>query len=236
MKSIFTTIITLLFVMAINPQAVLSQTQNEANISSSDMRNMLDSNQIPLHRATNTEGSPYMFEEFYEGVVKLKNGHTTRPLQIRYNSHTQSIDFMSGNLAFNVDGEEIESFRFTKDGKEHYFKKGVDARGISEDDFIEVAIEGEATFVIRHYTNFFEDAATYGQATQEDRYVTNMVFYLKVGDDGFNRIRRPNQRRVLRNFDRFENELEQYASQNNLDFSEREDMARLVGYYNSLVE
>ncbi|MFO7800118.1 hypothetical protein [Rhodohalobacter sp.] len=236
MKLTFTSIITLLLLLVLNPENVLSQVQNEAEISSSEMRNMLDSNQIPLHRATNTEGSPYLFDDFYEGIVSLENGYTTRPLQIRYNTHTQSIDFVSGNLAFNVSGEQIESFEFTVNGKEHQFKKGFDLRGISEDDFVEVVSEGEATFVVRHNTNFFEDAASYGQATQQDRYVTDEVFYLKVDNDDFNRIRRPNQRRVLKNFDRFENELEQFAEQQNLDFANRLDIARLVDYYNSLAE
>jgi hypothetical protein len=236
MKIAITTFTTLLFATLMLTTPVYSQVQNEADISSSEMRNMLDSNQIPVHRATNTEGSPYLFEDFYEGIVSLENGYTTRPLQIRYNTHTQSIDFMSGNLAFNVTGEQIESFKFTMDGKEHHFKKGFDLRGISEDDFVEVVSEGEATFIVRHYTNFFEDAASYGQATQQDRYVTDEVFYLKVGNDDFNRIRRPNQRRVMRNFDRFEDELEQFADQQNVDFANRLDVARLVDYYNSLVD
>lgn len=236
MKSLLSILSIILLVTFINAEKGFSQVVNEANISSNEMRNLLNSNQIPIHRATNTEGSPYYMEDFHEGVVHLKNGFSTRPLQIRYNTHTQSIDFMSGNLAFNVEGDQIDSFTFSDGDNEYKFAKGYSAQGISEDDFVEVAADGEATFIIRHYTNFFKDAATYGQATQEDRYVTSEVFYLKVGDDDFNRIRRPNQRRILRNFDRFEKELEQFTDQNNLDLSVREDVTRLVEYYNSLVE
>ncbi len=236
MKITFTSIIALTLLLAFNPDNALSQVQNEAEISPTQMRNLLDANQVPLHRATNVEGSPFLLEEFFEGVVKLKNGHTTRPMQIRYNTHTQSVDFMSGNLAFNVTGDQIVSFTFSDGSHNYKFEKGYDARGISEDDFVEIAVQGEATFIVRHSTNFFEDAASYGQATQEDRYVTSEVFYLKVGDDDLNRIRRPNERRVLRNFDRFDNELEQFVDQNNLDLSVREDVVRLVRYYNSLVE
>ena len=74
MRIIIKSIIAILLLLVFNPQNVLSQVQDEANISSSEMRNLLNSNQIPLHRATNVEGSPYMFDEFYEGVVKLTNG------------------------------------------------------------------------------------------------------------------------------------------------------------------
>lgn len=236
MKTLISTLFILLLFTIVHVEQAISQVQNEANISSSEMRSMLNSNQIPLHRATNTEGSPYYFEDFFEGVVHLKNGFSTRPLQIRYNTHTQSVDFMSGNLAFNVEGDNIDSFTFSDGENEYKFSKGYEARGISEDDFVEVAAEGEATFIVRHYTNFFEDASTYGQATQEDRYVTSAVFYLKVDDDDFNRIRRPNERRIMRNFDRFEDELETFANQHSLDFSDVRDVARLVKYYNSLAE
>jgi len=236
MKFTFTSIIALLLLFILNPENVFSQVQNEANISSSDMRNMLDSNQIPLHRATNVEGSPYMFDEFYEGVVELTNGHTTQPLQIRYNTHEQSIDFMSGNLAFNVEGENIESFHFTANGKEYTFIKGYDASRLSEDDFVEVVVDGEVKFLARHHTSFFEDSASYGSATKNNIYRSDVTYYVKVGDKSPERLRSLNKRRVMNNIDRFEDELEQYADQNNIDFSDKEDVARLIRYCNTLGE
>jgi len=236
MKFTFTSIIALLLLFILNPENVFSQVQNEANISSSDMRNMLDSNQIPLHRATNVEGSPYMFDEFYEGVVELTNGQTTEPLQIRYNTHEQSIDFMSGNLAFNVEGENIESFHFTANGKEYKFIKGYDASRLSEDDFVEVVVDGEVKFLARHHTAFFEDSASYGSATKNNIYRSDVTYYVKVGDKSPERLRSLNKRRVMNNIDRFEDELEQYADQNNIDFSDKEDVARLIRYCNTLGE
>lgn len=238
MKSTFTSFIALftLLLLFISPESALSQVQDEANISSSEMRNLLNSNQIPLHRATNVEGSPYMFDEFYEGVVALNNGHTTQPLQIRYNTHTQSVDFMSGNLAFNVEGENIESFHFTANGREYKFMKGYDASRLSEEDFVEVVVDGEVKFLARHHTAFFEDAASYGSATKNNIYRSDVTYYMKVGDKSPERLRSLNKRRVMNNLERFEDELEQYADQNNIDFSEKEDVAKLVRYCNSLVE
>ena len=238
MKSTFTSIIALLFLLllGVNPENALSQVQDEANISSSEMRNLLDSNQIPLHRATNVEGSPYMFDEFYEGEVALKNGHTTEPLQIRYNTQTQSIDFMSGNLAFNVEGDQIESFYFTANGREYKFIKGYDASRLSEDDFVEVVVDGEVKFLARHHTAFFEDTASYGSATKNNVYRSDVTYYIKVGDESPERLRSLKKRRVMNNLERFEDELKQYVDQNNIDFSEKEDVAKLVRYCNSLVE
>lgn len=211
-----------------------AQVQNEAEISPTEMRDMLNAGRIPVHQAVNVEGSPYLFEDFYEGVVFLKNGRTTRSVHIRYNTHTQSIDFMSANQSFNVGLDNIESFSITIEGKQHTFTNGFDASGISEEDFLEIVVDGNATFAVRHNTNFMENTASYGTATQQDKYITSETFYIRVGEDDFNRIRRPNNRRILRNFPDFGDELDDFVDENDLDLSEKEDIAQLTAYYNTL--
>ena len=216
------------------PNILTAQVVNEAEISPTEMQSMLDANKIPTHRAINIEGSPYFVEDFYEGSVYLGNGRVTRSVPIRYNTHEHSIDFMSANEVFSVGMENISSFEFSMDGETYTFSKGFEAGGISNDDFVEVAEEGAAAFIIRHNTTLFEDAASYGVATQENRYITSETFYIRVGDGDFNRIRRPNKRRVIRSFPDHRDELESYADQQRLDFSDKKDIARLTAYYNSI--
>lgn len=233
----FTFLFSLIFVGFLQvPSELHAQTQNAANISSAEMRSMLNSDRVPVHRATNTEGSPYLFEEFYEGTVYLKNGHTTKPLSIRYNTHEQSIDFLSNGVAFNVDGDEIDSFEFRIGEDQFVFRKGYEGSRLGEDDFVQVLTEGEVTFLARHTTNFFEDAASYGTATQQDRYRPAVTYYIKTGDENPNRLRNLNKRRVMRNIDRFEEEVEAYGEEHDIDFSEAQDVAMLLEYYNSLLE
>lgn len=213
-----------------------AQVVNEAEISPSEMQSMLDADKIPTHRAISIEGSPYFVEDFYEGSVHLVNERVTRGVPIRYNTHEHSIDFMSANEVFSVGMDNIRSFEFLVNGETFKFSKGFEASGITEEDIVEVAAEGEAVFIIRHNTTLFEDTATYGVATQQNRYLTSETFYIKVGDDDFNRIRRPNKRRVIRSFPDFRDELEDFADQNNLDFASKAGIARITDYYNSLTD
>lgn len=224
----------LLVIILLVPFYTYAQVINEAEISPDEMQSMLDANKIPTHRAINIEGSPYFTEDFYEGSVYLTNGRLTRSVPIRYNTHEQSIDFMSANEIFSVGMENIRSFEFSADGEIFKFSKGFEASGITKDDFVEVVEEGEAVFIIRHHTSLFEDSASYGVATQQNRYVSNETFYIRAGDGDLTRIRRPNKRRVLRSFPDYRGELENYAEENNLDLSGKSGIARLTAYYNTL--
>ncbi|HLR90264.1 MAG TPA: hypothetical protein VK040_04860 [Balneolaceae bacterium] len=218
------------------PVTLLAQVENEAEISPNEMRSLLQANKIPTHRAVNTIGSPFLNEEFHEGSVFLENGRVTRNVPIRYNTHEQRIDFLHGNEIFSVGLEKLNSFEFHMEGKRYRFSRGFEASGLTADDFVEVAADGAATFLVRHHTSLFQDSATYGVATQEDKYVSSEIFYIKAGEEGFNRIRRPNRRRVIRNFPDHREELEQYGENNRLDYSSRTDVARLTAWYNTLVQ
>src|SRR5690625_82384 len=220
----------------LTPFTLFAQIENEADISPTEMRSLLQADKIPTHRAVNTIGSPYLNEEFHEGSLFLENGRVTRNVPIRYNTHEQRIDFLHGNEIFSVGLEGINSFEIQIEGKRHHFSRGFEASGLSADDFVEVAADGAATFIIRHHTSLFQDSATYGVATQEDKYITSETFYIKAGEGKFNRIRRPNRRRVIRNFPDHREELEQYGENNRLDYSSRTDVARLTAWYNTLVQ
>src|SRR5690625_4411915 len=107
------------------PVTLLAQVENEAEISPSEMRSLLQANKIPTHRAVNTIGSPFLNEEFHEGSVFLENGRVTRNVPIRYNTHEQRIDFLHGNEIFSVGLEGINSFEIQIEGKRHHFSREI---------------------------------------------------------------------------------------------------------------
>ncbi len=218
------------------PTTLFAQTQNEAEISSSEMHNMLNSDQIPIHRATNTEGSPYLNEEFHDGTLYLKNGHTTKPTPIRYNTHVQGVEYISNGTAYRVDGALIRSFEYTIDEEQYVFSSGYEARQLEKDEFVQVLVDDEVTFLVRHYTNFFQDAPSYGTATQQDRYRSGETYYFNTGEDGLNRIRSLSKRRVMRNINHFEGRVKEFIEDKHTDFSDLDDLEKLFRYYNTLLK
>src|SRR5690625_1504438 len=49
----------------LTPFTLFAQIENEADISPTEMRSLLQADKIPTHRAVNTIGSPYLNEEFH---------------------------------------------------------------------------------------------------------------------------------------------------------------------------
>lgn len=214
----------------------VAEAQETREITPEEMRSLANANRIPTRRSVNTTGSPFLYDDFHEGTITLKSGHITDSLPVRFNSHEQSIEFMDGSTAYTLDSDAVEAFEFELGDKTYTFRKGYDARRLSEEDFVEVAVDGHVQFLIRHTTSFQQNTATYGQATQEDRYTSGESYYIRVGDDDPNRIRSLRERRVMRNIDRFEDEVEAYADRHNIDFSNPEDVTHLLKYYNSLFQ
>jgi hypothetical protein len=215
-------------------QPIYAQDSN-SSISPTELREITTANRIPVHRSVNIQGSPFLFDDFYEGKVSLKNGHISQSLPIRYNSHEQNIEFMDNNSAYILDGEEIEWFELNIGDDSYKFRKGFDASRLTPDDFVQVLAEGELTFLVRHSTSFQQNVASYGTATRQDRYLSTESYFIKAGKDSPDRIRSLRERRVMRYIDRYNEEVETFAKQHNIDFSDAADVAKLIKYYNSLV-
>jgi hypothetical protein len=197
---------------------------------------MTATNRVPIRRAVNTEGTPFLNEEFSEGNIVLINGRQAQSIPLRYNSHEQNVEFEVDGNAYILDGDEIESFELSADGKTYTFKKGFEARRLSKDDFVQVLADGQITFFAHHNTSFQQGVASYGTATRQDRYVSNSTYFIAAGDDSPDRLRNLRERTIMRYINNFEDRVSRYARENRIDFSNPDDIANLLEYYNSLYE
>lgn len=134
-----------------------------------------------------------------------------------------------------MDPDHIKEFELFIDNKQYKFEKGYDARRLSEDDFVRIIIDDEIKFMAKHSTSFQEGVATYGSATQQDEYISDVTYYIQIGDGDIERIRSLNERRVMRQIDRFNDRVEEFANSNNIDFSDPNDVEELFQYFNNLL-
>jgi hypothetical protein len=230
-------IFSLLFIISTgaSPQ-LLAQSQGNLEITPLELQNMVETRSLTTQRAINIEGSPYLYTDFYTGQISLKNGHTTQPMPIRYNSHEQTIEFRYNNNLFTLTGDGVQSFEFKVDDRVYTFRQGYESRRLSEDDFVQVLAEGKITLLVRHHTSFFRDAISHGNATRQDYYDSSQTYFIKVGDSDPERLRNLRERRVMGYIDQHKDRVESFAKSNNIDFTDSADVAKLLNYYNSLFE
>lgn len=204
------------------------------DITSEQLRDMARTTSVPDHRTVDTRGTPFFNEEFTNGSITFENGQTTNVMPLRYNAYENNLQFMSGSNIYAVENNTVRSFELYATDSVIRFEKGYDARRLSPEDFVAVMADGEAKFMVKHTVNYREDISGYGQATQVEEYSPSREYYVKFGDGDVDRIRSLNERRVMRTFPSHEDELEQFASQNNIQFDNIMDVSRLFKHYNTL--
>jgi len=237
MRLLASLIFSLVFIISIgtSPQ-LFAQAQGAMQITPLELQNMVETRSLTTQRAVNVEGSPYLFNDFYVGQISLKNGHITQPMPIRYNSHEQAIEFRYNNNLFTLTGDGVQSFEFKVDDKLYLFRQGYESQRLSEDDFVQVLSEGKITLLVRHFTSFFKDATSYGNATRQDYYDSSETYFIKVGNNDPERLRNLRERRVMGYIDLHKDKVESFAKSNNIDFTDSANVAKLLNYYNSLFD
>lgn len=230
--SLYTVIVSIFLLTS----TAIAQEGNSTELSAEEMRSLMSSDRIPILSATETTGSPYLFENFNEGSIELVNGRTTNILPVRFNAYEQKLEFQEGDFAFVMDSNVISEFEMYVENSIYKFKKGFSARRLSENEFVRLIIDDKVKFIAKHAVSFHQGVASYGTATQKDEYIPNVTYYIKVGEKGINRIRSLSERRIMRNIDNHKSNIERFAVTNNINFSDAKDVEKLLLYYNTLLK
>ena len=211
-----------------------AQSQSSVNeISRDELRGLLERNVVPTSRAVETVGSPYLFGEFRSGVLTLFNGRETEPLMMNFNAYENRVEYQDERVVIAVPGERIRDFTFIHQGEPMLFRKGFSARGLHDEEFVQVLTEGKVTFLMKHDVSFQENVAAYGTATQRDEYISNERFYVHQNGET-ERVRRLTERNVKRLASSFESELNTYVNERGLDLSTPGGAAAFLNHYNQL--
>jgi len=234
MKKRIQNIISVLVLILFGYSSVSGQT-HEVEISTDELRDISVTERIPVKQQTEVRGSPYLFDQLQTGIVTLKDGRVTEEIPLRYNIYEKRIEYDYRNSVLVIQDENIEEFLIKTPAGSHRFVKGYDSSRLGPEDFVHLIVDGKVQFLAKYSINFHENLPSYGQATQIDEYVENVTYYVKDESGDVNRLRSLNERRVLRNVMSHSEELRNFASQNNIDFSNPEDLIGFFNHYNSLL-
>jgi len=221
----------LLLVFMVVPPSLFAQTSNE--ISTNELRDLGEGKRVPAFQAIETEGTPYLLDEFQKGSVLLRNGRTTETLTMNFNIHQNRVEYLDGDIVYAVNSDMIRGFTINDTDVQYKFGKGYSARGLNPDELVRILADGKATVLVKHEVGFQRNVATYGTATQKDAYVSRDILYI-IKDGDIERIRRIRERSILRSFGTYQKEMQNFAEENNLDLTSLEDIKTLFEYYNNL--
>ncbi|TVQ74056.1 MAG: hypothetical protein EA363_02300 [Balneolaceae bacterium] len=186
-------------------------------------------------REVETAGSPYLFEDFKAGHITLSNGVNSERLMMNYNIHKERVEVIQGDFALSIMSDRLAGFEFTDMESRYLFRNGYESSRLSPDDFVRVLADGEITALLKYNVSLQQDVPTYSVATQQDRYTKSQRLFIKKDGD-IQRVRRMNERSILRSLDHFQDEMRDFVRQEQLDLSSINHLERFFRHYNTLFE
>lgn len=209
-------------------------TAQHNEVTKEELWDLLNRNPVVVTRQqAEVTGTPYLFDDFSTGKVTLLNGRETEELSMNYNIHENRIEYSDGSTLFAIPFDGMQEFTFSLPGEIMTFKKGYSTRGLNEDEFVLVLSEGNATALFKYEKNLQQAMASYGTAVRQDEYIDNQTLYIHT-DDETSRIRRINERNLLRALDSHRDEMRQFLNSNAIDLTSPNDLKRFFDHYNRI--
>jgi hypothetical protein len=224
----------IVLLLAIHFHTLPASAQESSNVTVEELRDLTRGSAVTVQRQhTEVSGSPYLFDHFVDGYVTLSNGQVTEHLTMNFNIYENRIEYSDGNTILAIENHRMQNFTFEINGEKDVFKRGFDARGLEKEDFVRVLSDGSITAFLKYETSF-QEVPSYGQATRQSQFITNKRLYVTKNGET-DRVRRLNERSVVRSLDSHQSEMREFARSNNLDLSKADDLRKFFAHYNNTV-
>lgn len=182
-------------------------------------------------------GSPYLEEQFKEGVLTVRDGTEVTGLKYRYDIFGDRMQMINNNdttvisKPLAVKAIEIEERKFVYD----VFKL---KQGQIATSYFEIIKETESlSILLRRRIELKQDVfvPNYGGGggTKEFMMVRNEDYYMKMGDGAAELIE--NKKGFLNALTVLKPQVKSYMKENRLSVKKPEDLKQLAEYYNSLI-
>jgi len=182
------------------------------------------------------EGSPYLSDEWINGLVKFGDGRTYKDIPLKYNQANDVLYFQNDKKETLTFVKQVADFiiTYSSDNEDHvkHFKSGfADISGYTTQNFFEVLVEGTAQLLKKNHKHIVsESGMALGTTTQ--KYADSESYYLVIADKAYTLKR--DKKAILAILANKQAELEQFIKTNKLNLKEDRDLAKLIAYYNSI--
>jgi len=183
------------------------------------------------------KGSPFLYEDWTSGKVKLTDGTVYEGLKLMY-------DQVKDEVIFSVEENNAQRFmhpirEFTMEQTvntnlvvERTYRSGLPAfDGNTGNSFYEVLSEGNTQLLKRTFKTIVEERAPNERVPSKQMKATERYYLLKDGE--LQKIRKDKKSFLAALSDK-SSQLDQYFKSKRVNFKNEEDLAALVAYYNSL--
>jgi len=191
-------------------------------------------------RYEGVKGTPTIFEDWKAGIIVLNDSSVFRDIQINYDAYNEQLVFLSpSGEAMLASDKMVDRFYMEGDrpGQFWLFKKKP-IKGLDDRKYVRMIYEGNAFEVYQVFEKRFREAdyeAAYSPDRRYDEFVDNTYTMVWSKDDNPEKLR-TRTRTFLKVFPDHEKEMREYLEKYNPDLENPDDLIRIFGYYESLVQ
>ena len=178
------------------------------------------------------EGSPYSSETFINGDVYTFGG-MYKDVPLRYNVYKNNVEFKKNNQIYILDPSvQINKIIIDKDT---LVVQKYPFRGAVKLGFLSLLDSGKVLLLSKSVVSYrqAQPPKPLEPEGKPARYSTLPdIYYLKIGEGEANEI--TNLKTLIQRFPDKHNELNEFADREKISTRKKEDLIKLVRYYNSL--
>lgn len=197
--------------------------------------NNLNGTAIKEQNYSDVKGTPYAFDDWSIGTVQTEKGIFNN-ISIKYSELDDQLFFKSKDDQTIQFADPVKGFTmsYTKDDKQfltHYRNGYTNIPGSNNSAYFEILADGKYQ-LLKKTTKKVKQETTYGSTESNKSFMTTTRYYIVTPEKGI--LIKKDKKSILNTLGNKQTELEAYAKTNNIDFKSDEDLAKLIGYYNSL--
>lgn len=224
-----------LLTLALALSSYVSNAQYDVNVfNGSDLKANTSGMWITTNtsKAENIEGSYRLYDnDFHKGIITTKDGKKFEVPALNYNIKADQLEAkISEDSVYAFNTSSIVEVDFGK----NKFKTLFDPKKYSP-TFYEVIGSFNNQTVLKHRTVKVKPGIVNPMTQQKqtpDKFVQEYSYYVTNEKGGLDELKLK-KRTILKLFDDSAEEIEDYASKNDLSFKEDADLKKLFNYYNT---
>jgi hypothetical protein len=184
---------------------------------------------------TDIDGSPYLYDNWLPGTVKLSNGQTYKDVMLKYDLLKDEVLFKGKDDEMLAFVQPVTEFTIAKTEIGNvilHFKKGF--TGLTDytaNAYFEVLADG-GTQLLKKLTKTITESQQFNSATKTRNFADKITYYI-VKSSKITWVKN-DKKAILAALANKQPQLEAYLKTNKVDFKNDDDLGRLVTYYNSL--
>jgi len=223
----------LIFVLFISSHLIFSQ---GSTVMFEEQPGALKMNSLPVKKGE-TEGTFYYNQDWLAGSLQLTNNEYIENVPIKLNLLDKTIEIETETEIKVVQLYRVKNFTLTNGTTSQYFENSTNYLTTTNSDItgvFEILVNGDTKLFLNPKVVLLP--ANYNEAvnagTNNDKYTRSDKFYIYKNNELKNIYNSKSS--VLKNLNDKAEELKIYSKENNLKFKEKEDLIKILEYYNTI--